>query len=170
MQDNVSALIAYLTTMMDELRAPLETMLQQNFDENNQQDATKLLTGELTMIALLFTTSDNDIAMSETNLINELHRAVYGSDDSLITTNDYRTSYEEFLHTYPEVRTTLEHAPTSIKYLEDYDKRHGTEYAEKAKDMFWQLVLAVTNADGEFISIEGITAANFKQMLGSSTE
>ncbi len=168
MQDNARGFIAYLKTTIDELRAPLETALRQNPDDDHQQNAVKLITGELIMIALLFSTSDSDIAMSETKLINELHYAVYGGDGSLITSNDYLTSYEEFLHKYPEVRITLDRAPTSIQYLEAYDEEHGTRHASRAKDMFWQLVLAVTNADGEFVSIEGITAANFKEMLGSS--
>ncbi len=168
MQDNVSALIPHLKTAIDELREPLETALRQSSDEHHQQNAMKLLTGEMIMIALLFTTSDNDITTSETNLINELHRAVYGSDELLITSNDYLTSYGEFLHKYPEVHITLDRAPTSIRYLEAYDKEHGTRHAAKAKNMFWQLVLAVTNADGEFVSIEGITVANFKEVLNSS--
>jgi len=55
----------------------------------------------------------------------------------------------------------------SVQYLETYDAEHATEYAEKAKAVFFQVAKAVVQADEREQSRETITLLNFKEILYS---
>ncbi len=72
-----------------------------------------------------------------------------------------------FLRIHPDRRLSLDHKPYSVQYLETYDAEHGTEYAEKAKALFFQLGKAVIQADESEQFKEAITLLNFKEILYS---
>ncbi len=71
----------------------------------------------------------------------------------------------KFLRIHPNRRLSIDHKPYSVQYLETYDAEHATEYAERAKAVFFQVAKAVVQADRLEQSVETTTLLNFKEIL-----
>jgi hypothetical protein len=63
---------------------------------------------------------------------------------------------------------TVDHIPTSVQLLSAYDKKHSTNYAEKARILFIQFADAIVKSDKKEDSYESITLANFKDLLNAA--
>ncbi len=164
------SLLRSLKRAIDELIEPLESA-QSEFhgqEGRNLPNGLHLLMGELTMIGLLFTNMDLNVSSDELNLMNSIRRAVYGDEVRLLDSSDFRELCRKFLRMYPERRLTLDHMPSSVRYLLVYDREHGTEYAEKARTVFFRFANAIVKSDEKEHPVELITLSNFKDVLYSS--
>jgi hypothetical protein len=170
---NLSTL-AHLRQSIEELVPLIETAQSEVSGESGKkaQNGLELLMSDLTMIALLLTNVDLKVSADELDLINDLRRAIYGAGVPLLNSFDYDELCREFLRLYPKKRLTIDQLPNSIKYLLAYDQVHGTEYAEKARALFFQFAEAIVSADQNKDSVESIMLLNFKDILypTSSTE
>ncbi len=163
-------LIHSLEETIHELIEPLENVQLQIYDEEGGElpGGLELIMGELTMVALIFTNADLNISSDETDLLNNFRRAIYGDKFVALTSHDYLELCQKFLHIHPNRHLSIDYVPYTVQYLQIYDHEHGTEYAEKAKAMFFRLANAIVKADGVEKSEENMTLLNFKEILYSS--
>jgi len=165
-------LIRSLEETIRELVEPLESVQLQIRDDGAGElpNGLELLMGELTMVVLVLTNADLAVTDEETDILNNFHRAVYGSESFALTSDNYRELCLQFLRIYPDRFLTLDHPPYSVQHLQVYDAENGTEHAEKARAMFLRLANAIVTADGAETSEEMVTLQNFKQILYSNSE
>jgi len=163
-------LIRSLEETIHELIEPIESVQLQTHGEdgNYLPDGLELLSGELTMIALIFTNADSNISSDETDLLNNFRRTICGDESFALTSHDYRELCRKFLRIHPNRRLSIDHLPLSVQYLQIYDREHRTEYAERAKAMFFRLANAIVKADDIEKPEEMMTLLNFKEILYSS--
>jgi hypothetical protein len=127
-----------------------------------------LLLGELMMVALLFSSSDNEFAGREISLINEIAQAVKGDEAEEISGANFVQIFKKFAADYPGVRLTLDNAPLSIHRLKEFDIEYGTTHAEDAKLLFLDFASAIVRAVGEVGEREKMALANFESVLFSN--
>jgi tellurite resistance protein len=124
-----------------------------------------LLLGELMMVALLFSSSDNEIHGTEIGLINEISRAIQGASAQEINSMNFMQVYQKFVADYPRIRLTLDNVPLSIHWLKEFDEDHGTKHARDAELLFLDFASAIVRADGEVREREKMALANFEAVL-----
>jgi hypothetical protein len=169
MQEENLSLLKPLKQNVEELIPPLEAAQKEIYREDKERiiDSLNLIMGDLTMMVVMLTNIDSDIAAKELGLINDMRHVVFGYGIPELTSNNYIELFREFLQLYPNKRLTLDHIPSSIRLLQTYDQGHGTEYAGKAKSLFIQFAEAIVKADREEDFGESITLANFKDILNA---
>lgn len=124
-----------------------------------------LLIGELMMVALLFSSSDNEFAENEISLINEVAQAIQGDNAEEINGANFLQIFKKFVADYPGIRLTLDNVPLSIHRLKEFDVEYGTSHAEDAKLLFLDFASAIVRADGEVGEREKMALANFESVL-----
>ena len=169
MQEENLSILKSLKQNVEELIPPLEAAQKEIYGEDKEsiKDSLDLIMGDLTMVVVMLTNIDSDIAATELKLINDMRHVVFGDGIPELTSNDYIGLFQEFLQLYPSKLLTLDHIPTSIRFLQTYDQGHGTDYAGKAKNLFIQFAEAIVKADREEDFGESITLANFKDILNA---
>jgi hypothetical protein len=130
----------------------------------------ELIAGELTMVVLVFTNADLNIAEKETDLLNNFRYAICGDDGFALSSHDYLDLCRKFLTIHPDSRFSIDHKPYSLQFLETYDAEHATDYAKRAKTMFFQIAKAVVEADEREQSEEMMTLMNFSEILCSDNQ
>jgi CRISPR/Cas system-associated protein endoribonuclease Cas2 len=150
-----------------ELVEPIESVQSAIEGESPVPHGLELLTGELTMVILIFTNADRKITDEETTLLNDFRRTICGDNAFVLPSRAYSDLCRKFLSLHPHRRLSIDHKPRSIRYLHVYDQQYATEYAEKARALFLELAESITQADGTESSQEMITFLNFKEILYS---
>lgn len=153
-----------LKSNIEELVPSLDTAQVEIYGEKKEY-SLDLIMGELTMVILLLTNADANISVSELKLINDMRHVVYGYGIPDLNSNDYFDLCKKFLRLHPKKRMSIDHPPISISLLASYDKKHGTEYADKARTLFIQFADAIIKADQNQHHIEQILFLNFKETL-----
>ena len=169
MQEANLSILRPLKQNIEEIVAPLEAAQLETNAENkeNVQSGLDFIMGELTMIVLVLTGTDSDVAPREVELLNDMRHVVYGFDIPELNSSDYLELCREFLRVHPETRMTVDYLPTSVRLLLAYDQAHGTEYAGKARKLFVQFAEALVKADNNEHPVEAIILANFKDILNA---
>lgn len=162
-------LVASFKDTIRELVGPIERIQLRIHDEEggSEPNGLELLAGELTMVVLIFTNADLSITNDETDLLNSFRQAVCGDDSFTRAPDDYADMCRRFLRIHPNSRFSIDHPPSAVRYLDIYDREHGTEYAKKARDIFFKLASAIVQADEIEKPQEMITLLNFKEILYS---
>lgn len=124
-----------------------------------------LLLSELMMVAILFSSSDNEIHETEIGLINEISRAIQGASAQEINSTNFMQVYQKFVADYPRIRLTLDNVPLSIHRLKEFDEEHVTKHARDAELLFLDFASAIVRADGEVREREKMALANFESVL-----
>ncbi|MET0624471.1 MAG: AAA family ATPase [Pyrinomonadaceae bacterium] len=65
----------------------------------------------------------------------------------------------------PHLLKRLDRTPVSVSYLETYDSRHGTNFADRARQTLFHFVNLVIKSDGKVTPVEESALAEFKQTL-----
>ncbi len=133
--------------------------------EINLPSGYDLLLGELMMVALLFSSSDNEIAETEISLINEISQAIKGPSADEINSTNFMQVYREFVANNPRIRLTLDRVPLSIHRLKEFDKEHGTSHSADKELLFLDFASAIVRADGEVREREKMALVNFESVL-----
>lgn len=162
-------LIESLSATIRELVEPIESVQLGIQVEGSGlvPNGLELIAGELTMVVLVLTNADLNITDEEARLLNNFRQAICGDYNFALSSHDYSDMCRKFLRIHPDRRLSLDHKPYSVQYLETYDAEHATDYAEKAKAVFFQVGQAVVQADEREESRETITLLNFKETLYS---
>jgi hypothetical protein len=169
MQEENLSILRALKQNVEELIPPLQAAQKEVYGEDKEsiKDSLDLIMGDLTMMVVMLTNIDSNIAATELKLINDMRHVVFGYSISEFTSDNYMELFREFLQLYPDKRLTLDHVPASIRHLQTYDQAHGTDYAGKAKSLFIQFAEAIVKVDTEEGFDESITLANFKDTLNA---
>jgi hypothetical protein len=164
---NIDQLKLDLVLAAHRLAEPLGQLQASESSESeiNLPNGPDLLLGELMMVALLFSSSDNEIAEIEIGLINEISQAIKGAGAEEINSTNFMQVYREFVADYPRIRLTLDQVPLSIHRLKEFDKEHGTKHSKDAQLLFLDFASAIIRADGELRERENMALANFKSIL-----
>src|SRR6185503_9787014 len=119
MQEANLSILRLLKQNIEEIVTPLEAAQLETNAENkeNVQSGLDFIMGELTMIVLVLTGTDSEVAPREVELLNDMRHVVYGSDIPEMNSSDYLELCREFLHIHPETRMTVDHLPTSVRLL-----------------------------------------------------
>ena len=169
MQEANLSILGPLKQNIEEIVTPLEAAQLETYAENTErvQSGLDFIMGELTMIVLVLTGTDSDVAAREVELLNDMRHVVYGHGIPEMNSSDYLELCREFLRIHPETRMTVDHLPTSVRLLLAYDKSHGTKYADKARTLFIQFAEGLVKADNNEHPVEVIILANFKDILNA---
>ena len=167
-EENLSILRS-LKQNIGEIIAPLEAAQSEFYKENRSriQSSVDLAMSELTMVVLLLTGTDDDVAPRELELLNDMRYIVYGIGIPVLTSSDYQKLCKEFLRLYPEQRLTLDLVPASVRLLLTYDQAHDTEFGNKTRALFVQFAEAIVKADHNEHPVETVRLAHFKEILNS---
>ena len=65
----------------------------------------------------------------------------------------------------PHLLKRLDRTPVSVSYLETYDSRHGTNFADRARGAIFQFANLVIKSDGTVTPLEAEALAELKQTL-----
>jgi hypothetical protein len=67
---------------------------------------------------------------------------------------------------HPKRFFSIDSLPPSTEYLLAYDRMHGSEYAEKARELFVRFAEAVIIVDRNVDAVESLISGNFKAAIG----
>jgi hypothetical protein len=167
MQEETLSILRSLKGQVEEIAPALQAARAELRAETVEDvpDGTDYLMGELTMLVVMLTGTDSNVAARELEVLNAMRQVVYGQETASLDSNDYLELCREFLRLHPESRMTVDHLPSSIRLLLSYDQEHGTDYASKARTLFAQFGEALVKADNNEHPMEGIILANFKDVL-----
>src|SRR5829696_6592617 len=65
----------------------------------------------------------------------------------------------------PHLLKRLDRTPVSVSYLETYDSRHGTNFADRARRALFQFANLVIKSDGAVTHVERAALSEFKGTL-----
>jgi hypothetical protein len=164
---NIDQLKLDLVLAAHRLAEPLSQLQSSDSSDSeiNLPNGPDLLLGELMMVALLFSSSDNEIHETEIGLINEISQAIKGPGVKEINSTNFMEVYREFVADYPRIRLTLDRVPLSIHRLKEFDQEHGTTYSKDAELLFLDFASAAVGADGRVREREKMALANFESVL-----
>ncbi|MGB7926232.1 MAG: AAA family ATPase [Pyrinomonadaceae bacterium] len=154
------ALVIYLTKAFGELYAPLDMSIQTIWrGQGAPPDGRGVLHNQLVLIAQRFVDL-RDVSDEEKQRyyeeICESFKLNYGRDTFPLPA---ARSFS------PAIQQRLDRAPVSISYLEAYDSRHGTNYADRARNALFQFANLVIKSDGKITKVEEEALLRFKQTL-----
>ena len=166
-------LTQYLRRTIPELVAPIETILWAAWKPGDDTpDALADIYIGFYIMAVQFANVDKDISEIEAALlrdVQELFEPELGGilfwDMDIIELHDrMREVVRKDPKTYSRIRI-----PYVVTLLEVYDDENGTDYAAKARAMYFRFANAIVKADGKITKQEETALSSFKEMLYPSS-
>lgn len=159
-------LVRYLKSTIYELLDPLEQAQWAGWEEGDDTvDGWATIRAALTVIGVHFAAVDGDLSDDEAALLNDIAEFLNPEEPAgYISPRQYGDILRRGLRESPEVYLNLR-LPPPVFYLAHYDNAYGTDYAEKAKAMFFRFANAITKADGKISAAEESALAQFKAIL-----
>jgi Holliday junction resolvasome RuvABC ATP-dependent DNA helicase subunit len=160
--ENNHQLIAHLRRAVEELVAPLAGSIQMVWrgGEASTPDARTVLENHLRLTARQFIDARAAPAAEKQRFYEDICRAfrLRAEADAFANVNPvYRSE--------PPLAKNFYDAPVSISYLETYDARHGTSYADKTRHLLFQFANLVIKFDGRVTPGEEAALSEFKEIL-----
>jgi AAA+ superfamily predicted ATPase len=155
-----TALIISLTKAFGELYAPLNTSIQTIWrGKGAPPDGRMVFDNQLVLIAQRFVDLRDCDDEEKQRYYEEICRCF-----KLSCAGDTfpLRSQQSF---GPRIEQRIDRAPVSISYLEAYDSRHGTNYADRARSALFQFANLVIKSDGKITEREEDALWKFKQTL-----
>ncbi|HVG35425.1 MAG TPA: AAA family ATPase [Pyrinomonadaceae bacterium] len=153
-------LVASLRSTFAELLSPLETSIGTVWRGTTAPPAAKLvLDNQLLSIAKRFVNLREAGAEEKQRYYEELCRAFQLKYESNTFPLPLRHSFSE------SIADKLDRAPVILSYLEEYDARHGSNFADRARHALFQFTNLVIKSDGRVTDTETIELLKFKQAL-----
>lgn len=118
-------------------------------------------------IGLYFASVDGDLSDDEAAFLWDIQQFfVPDLPISQFTKRQLRDLSRDSVRDNPEFLNLYK--PEIVTYLETYDPVQGTDYADKAKALFFRFANAVAKADGKVTKVEELALSKFKQTLYGS--
>jgi Cdc6-like AAA superfamily ATPase len=153
-------LVASLRNTFTDLLSPLETSIRTVWRGTTAPPEAKLvLDNQLLSIARRFVNLREASAEEKQRYYEELCRAFQLKYESNTFPLTLRHSFSE------SVADRLDRAPVILSYLEEYDARHGSNFADRARHALFQFTNLVIKSDGRVTDTETIELLKFKQAL-----
>jgi hypothetical protein len=159
-------LLRYLKNVVYELIDPLEQAEWAFWEEGDDTvDGWRTLHGSLLTLGLYFAAIDGALTDDEAAFINDVSEFLSPEEfEGHLTARQHGDILRKLMRDNPDVYLTLR-MPPPIFYLSQYDEAHGTDYAEKARAMFFRFANAITKADDRISPSEEAALAEFKSVL-----
>jgi stage V sporulation protein K len=161
-------LIATLIRTFDELRKPLSLSIQAIWrGKESPPDGKTILHNQLILTAQRFVNIRECSDPEKQRYFEEICRR-FDLDCTGVTFPVLDKGF--FDHT---ILQRLERTPASVSYLEEYDARHGTNFADKARHALFQFANLIIKSDGRVTQSEEAALLKFKETLyppGSSAQ
>lgn len=153
-------LIATLSKTFDDLRSPLEVSIRTVWRGTSAPpDARLVLDNQLMSVAKRFVNLRACSVAEKQRYYEEICRG-------------FKLSYESNTFPLPEreffsrnVLQKMDSAPVVVAYLDEYDARHGSNYADRARHALFQFANLVIKSDGHVTETEAAELLKFKQTL-----
>ena len=146
---------------MEELVVPLTASIGMIWQgqKSSMPDARMVLENQLLLTAQHFINAREATAADKQKFYEEICRRFrlrHSSDAFSTFRRDYRQT--------PAAKN-FDRTPVSISYLETYDARHGTSYADKTRHLLFQFANLVIKFDGTITHAEERALSEFKEVL-----
>ncbi|HEY0082741.1 MAG TPA: AAA family ATPase, partial [Pyrinomonadaceae bacterium] len=161
MAENNHQLIAHLQRAVEELVAPLAESIRMVWrgGKNSAPDARTVLENHLRLTARHFIDVRAASAADKQRFYEDICRRF-----SLRAEPDaFSTLTPVYPHALPA--KNFNQTPVSVSYLEAYDARHGTSYADRTRHLLFQFANLVIKFDGTVTPAEQAALSGFKEIL-----
>lgn len=162
-----------LQESINEILEPLEFALWKMELRPDVSSGLHVVKDELHTSAIRFLLALDQISEKETELYFDL-KWFFNNDSGDELNQSYSLSYrtrlvQSFLDTNREnIKSKIEnYGVPCVRALEIYDVQHGSDYAEKAKSMFFRFANSLVKIDGDISRKEEIELNKFKEILYS---
>ena len=154
-------LIIYLTRAFDELYAPLDMSIQTVWrGKGTRPDAKMVFQNQLLLTAQRFV----DLRECSDEEKQEYYEEICRCFNLKCGGNTFPLPRQQQSFG-SHIDRKLDRTPVSVSYLEAYDSRHGTNYADKARSALFQFANLVIKSDGQITRTEEEALLKFKQTL-----
>jgi Holliday junction resolvasome RuvABC ATP-dependent DNA helicase subunit len=159
--DNNQHLIAYLLRALEELVVPLTASIGMIWQgqKSSAPDARMVLENHLLLTAQHFINAREATIADKQKFYEEICRRFRLRPSSAA----FSASQPDHLQT--PLSKNFDRTPVSVSYLETYDARHGTGYADKTRHLLFQFANLVIKFDGAITPAEERALSEFKEIL-----
>ena len=159
LDDDNRKLVAHVTRTLNELVAPLEWSISAVWRGAGAPEARSVLDNQLLLTAQRFINLRESSDEEKQGYYEELCRLfrLRAAPDTF--------PLRESTDLPPHILRRLDRTPVSVSYLETYDSRHGTNFADRARGALFQFANLVIKSDGTVTPTEATALAEFKQTL-----
>ncbi|HZH29602.1 MAG TPA: AAA family ATPase [Pyrinomonadaceae bacterium] len=163
MAENNQQLIAHLQRSLEELVAPLAESIRMVWrgGKSSAPDARTVLENHLLLTARHFINTRESASAADRQIFYEAICRAF----RLRPTGDAFSNFPPAAFAHNPLTKTFDGAPVSVSYLEAYDARHGTGYADKTRHLLFQFANLVVKFDGTVTPAEEAALAEFKDTL-----
>ncbi|MDQ1592202.1 MAG: hypothetical protein QOG71_2829 [Pyrinomonadaceae bacterium] len=160
--ENNYQLIAHLRRAVEGLVAPLAESIQMVWrgQRSATPDARTVLENHLLLTARHFINARSASAADKQRFYEEICRGF-----QLRAGGDAFSNFKADYTPNATPAKIFSDTPVSISYLEAYDARHGTSYADKTRHLLFQFANLVIKFDGTITPAEESALAEFKEVL-----
>lgn len=162
---NSSELTEYLQSTTAELLEPMEIIIKSVRESRSEiEDAELFLNGFIRQVGLYFANAKGYISKKDAAFIADIEECINtNSDWKGIPTNYLRDMFQKMVKTNDFLQE-LE-VPLPVILLQQYDNAKATDYAVKAKSMYFRIANSIAKADGKICEKEEIALSRFKGIL-----
>jgi Holliday junction resolvasome RuvABC ATP-dependent DNA helicase subunit len=159
LDDDNRKLIAHVTRTLGELVAPLEWSIRAVWRGAGAPDARSVLDNQLLLTAQRFINLRESSDEEKQSYYEELCRLfrLRAAPDTF--------PLRDSTDLPPHILRRLDRTPVVVSYLETYDSRHGTNFADRARGALFQFANLVIKSDGTVTPTEAAALAELKQTL-----
>lgn len=159
LDDDNRKLIAHVSRTLNDLVAPLEWSISAVWRGAGAPEAREVLDNQLLLAAQRFINLREASDEEKQGYYEELCRLfrLRAAPDTF--------PLRESTDLPPHILKRLDRTPVSVSYLETYDSRHGTNFADRARGVLFQFANLVIKSDGTVTPTEATALAEFKQTL-----
>jgi stage V sporulation protein K len=153
-------LIAVLIKTFEELHAPLSASIRAIWrGKETPPDGNTILQNQLILTAQRFVNIREGSDIEKQRYFEEICRRF-----KLKTKGEMFPVLDQSYFDR-NIQQQLNRVPASISYLEEYDARHGTNFADKARNALFQFANLIIKSDGKVTKSEEVALLKFKEML-----
>ncbi|HEX8706835.1 MAG TPA: AAA family ATPase [Pyrinomonadaceae bacterium] len=153
-------LIASLSKALEELRAPLDISIQTVWrGKDSAPEGRSVLDNQLILTAQRFTDLRECGTAEKQRYFEEICRLFKLKCEGETFPLASRSYFESSL------LQKFNRMPASVSYLEEYDLKHGTTYADKMRSALFQFANLVIKSDGSITRVEEEALLKFKETL-----
>lgn len=153
-------LIAILIRTFDELQAPLSASIRAIWrGSGSPPDGKTILQNQLLLTAQRFVNIRECSEMEKQRYFEQICRCFNLRCEGEMFPVPDQSRFEH------NILQRLNRMPASVSYLEEYDSRHGTNFADKARNALFQFANLIIKSDGKVTKSEEAALLKFKETI-----
>lgn len=153
-------LVAFLTRTFNELHAPLSASIGAIWrGAGSPPDGKTILQNQLILTAQRFVNIRECSEADKQRYFEEICRCFKLPCEGEMFPMPSRSFFDG------NIIEKLNRMPATVSYLEEYDARHGTNFADKARSAFFQFANLIIKSDGKVTKAEEAALLKFKETV-----